>query len=40
LDPHCSVFGRVENLTDEQYAEVFGYPNQGRAFYAGLQLQF
>jgi vitamin B12 transporter len=40
IDQHCAVFGRIENLTDEQYAEVFGYPNQGRGFYAGLQLQF
>jgi vitamin B12 transporter len=34
------VFGRVENLTDEDYSEVFGYPALGRAFVGGLAVRF
>jgi vitamin B12 transporter len=36
----CSLFGRVENLTDEKYAEVNGFPALGRTFYGGLRLRF
>jgi vitamin B12 transporter len=36
----CKVFGRIENLTDEQYAEVVHFPNPGRAFYAGVSVRF
>jgi vitamin B12 transporter len=35
-----SVFGRIENLTDEKYAEVNGFPALGRTFYGGLRLHF
>jgi vitamin B12 transporter len=35
-----SLFGRVENLTDEKYAEVNGFPALGRTFYGGLRLRF
>jgi vitamin B12 transporter len=35
-----SIFGRVENLTDEKYAEVDGFPALGRTFYGGLRLHF
>ena len=40
INRYAKVIGRVENLTDEQYAEVFGFPNLGRAFYGGVSLQF
>ena len=30
------LFGRIENLMDEDYEEVDGYPALGRAIYAGL----
>lgn len=33
-------FGRIENLLDEEYEEVRGYPTYGRCFYTGLKLQF
>src|SRR5205814_9233671 len=29
LNPHLSLFGRIDNLTDEQYSEVFGFPALG-----------
>lgn len=39
----CSYFhltARVENLLDEEHAEVFGYPSLGRAFYGGATVKF
>ena len=38
--PHFTVFGRVNNLTNEQYAEVFGFPALGRAAYGGIRISF
>ncbi|WP_293901682.1 TonB-dependent receptor [Phenylobacterium sp.] len=40
LSEHLEVFGRVENLTDEAYYEVFGYPTQPRAAYVGARVKF
>ncbi|MGI8890609.1 MAG: TonB-dependent receptor [Chthoniobacterales bacterium] len=37
---HLSVFGRVDNLTDEKYSEVYGFPALGRAAYGGVRLSF
>src|SRR6266550_2686144 len=40
VNPHFSIFGRIDNLTDEQYSEVFGFPALGRAVYGGLKVRF
>ena len=40
VNRNLSIFGRIENLTDEEYAEVFGYPNLGRTVYGGLRVRF
>ncbi len=40
VQKHLEIFARAENLTDERYQEVFGYPSLGRGFYGGLRLQF
>ena len=40
VNPHLSIFGRIDNLTNEHYAEVFGFPALGRAAYAGVKLRF
>jgi outer membrane receptor protein involved in Fe transport len=32
------VFGRVENVADRQYEEVFGFPAQGRRLVVGLRV--
>jgi vitamin B12 transporter len=40
VNPHMSIFGRIDNLTNEHYAEVFGFPALGRAVYAGAKLRF
>jgi vitamin B12 transporter len=40
VNSHLSIFGRIDNLTDEQYAEVFGFPALGRAAYGGVKVTF
>jgi vitamin B12 transporter len=40
LTPGIAVFGRVENLTDERYEEVFSYATPGRAGYGGVKVSF
>jgi outer membrane receptor protein involved in Fe transport len=35
-----SIFARVNNLTDEQYSEVFGFPALGRTAFAGFKVRF
>jgi vitamin B12 transporter len=40
INPRFSIFGRIDNLTNEQYAEVFGFPALGRAAYGGIRLRF
>ncbi len=40
VNPHLSIFGRIDNLTNEHYAEVFGFPALGRAGYGGVKLRF
>jgi len=37
---HCRVFGRAENLLDEDYEEASGFPALGRVFWGGLALSF
>jgi len=40
VNPHLSIFGRIENLANEQYAEVFGFRALGRAAYGGVKVRF
>ena len=40
VNPHLSIFGRIDNLTNEHYAEVFGFPALGRAAYGGVRVRF
>jgi vitamin B12 transporter len=40
INPHLSIFGRINNLTNEHYSEVFGFPALGRAAYGGVKLRF
>ena len=37
INERWQVYGRVENLFDEQYEEVFSFLSPGRAVYAGLR---
>lgn len=34
------ITGRIENLFDEKYSEVLGFPALGRTFYGGIALRF
>ncbi|WP_068874217.1 MULTISPECIES: TonB-dependent siderophore receptor [unclassified Phenylobacterium] len=40
LSESVEVFGRVENLADEDYYEVFGFPSQGRTATLGARIKF
>jgi vitamin B12 transporter len=40
VTPHFSIFGRVDNLTNEHYSEVFGFPALGRSAYGGVKVRF
>ena len=40
LTPAVSLFGRVENLFDEHYQEVFSYATPRRAGYGGVKARF
>jgi len=40
IDDHVEVFARVENLTKENYYEVFSFPTQPRAAYVGARVKF
>jgi vitamin B12 transporter len=40
INKYMSIFGRIDNLTNEDYAEVFGFPALGRAAYGGVKLRF
>jgi vitamin B12 transporter len=40
FNEHLEVFGRIENLTNEKYQEVFGYGTPGIAAYAGVDMKF
>ena len=40
VNSHLTIFARIDNLTNEHYAEVFGFPALGRAAYGGFRLSF
>jgi len=40
LDDHVTLFGRVQNLLDAEYEEVFGYNTTPIAGYAGVRIRF
>ena len=40
VNSHMSIFGRIDNLTNEHYSEVFGFPALGRAAYGGVKVRF
>lgn len=40
LTDALQLYGRVENVTDTAYQDVFGYGTPGRAVYGGVRLRF
>ena len=40
ITKNLQVFGRIENLFDKEYQEVYGYGTMGRSFYTGVKGSF
>jgi len=40
VNEEIEVYGKIENLTDEEYQNVYGYATSPRAFYAGIRAKF
>jgi len=40
INKHLEIFGRIDNLLDEEYQEVLGYPAYGRTFFGGVKVSF
>lgn len=40
LHPNLQVYGRIDNLLDKQYQEVYGYGTSGVAGYGGIKLSY
>lgn len=40
ITENLQIFGRVENLFDNDYQEVYGYETFGRSFYGGIKGKF
>ncbi len=40
VSPNFRIYGRVENLTDERYSEVYGFPALGRGAFGGVAARF
>ena len=40
INDHFSVFARVENLTNADYQEVYGYPALPRGFFGGVTVHY
>jgi vitamin B12 transporter len=40
LLPQLTAYGRVENLLDADYEDVFGFNTPGLGAYAGLRVDF
>ena len=40
INSQLSIFGRIDNLTNEHYSEVLGFPALGRAVYGGMKVRF
>jgi vitamin B12 transporter len=40
LSPLLEIYGRIENLTDQDYEEVIGFNTPGRSAWAGVRLRF
>lgn len=40
ITKNFQLFGKIENLFDREYQEVYGYATEGRSFYAGGKVTF
>jgi vitamin B12 transporter len=39
IGEHAELFGRIENLADEAYQDIFGFGEPGRSVYAGVRVK-
>ncbi len=37
---NLEIYGRIDNLTDEKYATVYGYGTYGRSAFGGVRARF
>ena len=40
INEHLEIYGRIDNVTDEEYATVYGYSTYGRSAYGGVRVRF
>jgi vitamin B12 transporter len=40
VSPGVALYGRIENLLDQDYQQVFGFETAGTAAYAGLRFTY
>ena len=40
MSPGVEVYGRIQNLLDQDYQEIYGYETAGAAAYAGLRFTY
>lgn len=40
IHPSCGLFGRIENLLDEKYEEVYGFNSPRLSGYGGMKVEF
>jgi vitamin B12 transporter len=40
ITPNLEIYGRIDNLTDEAYATVYGYSTYGRSAFGGVRVRF
>ena len=40
INEHLSVFARIENLTNADYQEVYGYPALPRGYFGGVTVHY
>ncbi len=40
INPNLAVYGRLDNLLDKRYEEVYSYGMPGRSFFAGIKTSF
>jgi vitamin B12 transporter len=40
LNNNIDVYGRIDNITDEDYQEVLNYGTQGRSYYLGIKADY
>ena len=40
INEHLEIYGRIDNLADEEYSTVYGYNTYGRSAFGGVRVRF